>query len=239
MENYTVFICDDKVKDRNKVNKLLVQYGTTHRCTFEVAEYSSGDVLVCEIKEGQVPDIIFLDINMEKMDGIKAAKEIRGVLPDVPIVLVTAYINYALEGYKVKASRFLVKDDLEDTVTECLDSIRTEIKKESREREFSFVEGKIRLKLDDIIYVETNAHVQVFHVGDFTYRIYKKLEDVENELAPYGFARVHKSFVVNLKYVTKISSYRMYLSTGKELSIPRDRYNEVKSRHALYKGGSL
>ena len=64
--------------------------------------------------------IVFLDINMEDMDGLEAAGKIKAECPKVHIVLVTACVNYAPDGYKVKASRFFLKDDLEQTLPECV-----------------------------------------------------------------------------------------------------------------------
>ena len=90
---------------------------------------------------------IFLDINM---DGLETARKIKAECSKVHIVLVTAYVNYALDGYKVKASRFLLKDDLEQTLQECMDDILREIRQEERVVEFGFVEGNVRLKVDDI-----------------------------------------------------------------------------------------
>lgn len=240
MDRYTVFICDDNAGDRGKVVELVKDYGDRSGQPFYLEQFESGTELVKSIEKEKKPDMILLDINMDGMDGIETARRIREILPEVPIILITAYINYAMEGYKVKASRFLVKDELEDTIPECMDSILSDIRRKPQEMDFSFVEGNIRLKLDDISYIETDAHVQVFHVGNKTYRIYKKLEDVEKELSGFGFVRIHKSFVVNLGYVKRISSYRLYLSTGEDFSVPRNRYNEVKRRFALYKGrGSL
>ena len=243
MNKYTAYICDDSEKDRIYVRELLKKYGVRRDCVFEIVEFDSGEGLLQEISGGRNsvknPDMIFLDISMEQLDGMETARRIRELWPKVPIVLVTAYIHYALEGYKVRASRFLLKDELEDTISECVDSIRTELGRRSREMDFLFVEGKVRLKLCDIVYIETNAHVQIFHVAGRIYRIYKKLDAVEKELAPYGFVRVHKSYVVNLMYVIKISSYRLYLSTGEEISVPKGRYQEVKSRYAAFRGGSL
>ena len=69
-------------------------------------------------------------------------------------MLVTAYMNYALDGYKVKASRFLLKDNLADTIEECMDDLIAEINKNRRILEFRFVEGTIKLYADDIIYIQ-------------------------------------------------------------------------------------
>ena len=73
-------------------------------------------------------------------------------------------------------------------------------------------------------------------VGDQTYSIYKKLDEIEEELKGMGFVRIHKSFLVNLRYVDKISSYVLYLSNGRELSVPKARYPAVKKQYMQYIG---
>ena len=93
---------------------------------------------------------IFLEINMDGMDGLETARKIKAECSKVHIVLVAAYVNYALDGYKVKASRFFLKDDLEQTRQECMDDILREIRQEERVVELGFVEGNVRLKVDDI-----------------------------------------------------------------------------------------
>ena len=102
--------------------------------------------------------------------------------------------------------------------------------------EFSFVEGEIRLQTDDIIYIETAKHKNVFYTKKQAYTIYKKMDELKNELDEFGFVRVHQSFLVNMRYIEKISSYVLRLITGKEISVPKSRYQEVKRRYALYKG---
>ena len=147
-------------------------------------------------------------------------------------MLVTAYVNYALDGYKVKASRFLLKDDLEQTLQECVDGIL----REERVVEFGFVEGNVSLRVDDIIYIETSKHKNVFYTAGETYSIYKKMDELEVELAGMGFVRIHQSFLINMRYIGKLSSYVMVLTTGKEISVPKSRYPEVKRQYTLFKG---
>ena len=109
------------------------------------------------------------------------------------------------------------KDDLEQTLPECLDDI---------------------LREDDIIYIETSRHKNVFYTagGGKTYSIYKKMDELEAELAGMGFVRIHQSFLINMRYIGKLSSYVMVLTTGKEISVPKSRYPEVKRQYTLFKG---
>ena len=155
--------------------------------------------------------------------------------PAIHVILVTACMNYALDGYKVKASRFLLKEDLEQTLGECMDDILKEIGQESQTITLDFVEGKIQLRADEIIYIETNKHKNVFYTQNRVLNIYKKMDELEEALRGMGFLRIHQSFLINMRYIVKISSYLMTLTTGKEISVPKSRYPEVKRQYTLFK----
>ncbi len=226
-----IVICDDREEDRGVLKALLEACGQD----FEIREYGSGSGLCGDMDHIRECGIVFLDINMGGMDGLEAARRIKAECPKVHIVLVTAYVNYALDGYKVKASRFLLKDDLEQTLRECVNDILKEIRQGERVAEFGFVEGKVRLRVDEIIYIETNRHKNVFHTQGQIYSIYKKMDELERELEGMGFVRIHRSYLVNMKYIEKISSYVMILTTGKEISVPKSRYHEVKRQYTLFK----
>jgi len=105
--------------------------------------------------------------------------------------------------------------------------------------EFPFVEGRTKLHANDIIYIETDRHKNWFHTKKGTYGIYKKLDELEAELEDLGFVRIHMSFLVNMNYIVKISSYILTLTTGEELSVPKARYREVKRKYAQFRGEEL
>ena len=231
-----IIICDDCKEDRVFLGRLLREYEKSKSEQFNIMEYASGMRIFEDQDVLSSSQIVFLDINIEEQDGLKTARKIKELYPDIYIVLVTAYMSYSLEGYKVKASRFLLKDDLEHTIGECMDSLMEELHKKDCYVEFSFVEGQIRLQTDDIIYIETAKHKNVFYTKKQAYTIYKKMDELEEELGCFGFARVHQSFLVNMRYIEKISSYVLLLINGKEISVPKSRYQDVKRAFALYKG---
>ena len=115
------------------------------------------------------------------------------------------------------------------------EDISNETKQEIQMLEFTFVEGKVSLKPEDIIYIETSRHKNFFYTKTQVYSIYKKLSDLEQELEDYGFVRIHLSFLVNMRYIEKISSYILRLANGKEISVPKSRYAYVKEKYAAYK----
>ena len=234
-----VAICDDDKNDISRLTKLLEQYDAEKHIGFTFGEYESGAKLLNSLRDGAEADIVFLDINMDDLDGLTVAKRIREKMEDVPIVLVTAYMNYALDGYKVKASRFLIKDDLDNTFVECMDHICGEMLRKSKDIMLSCVEGEVRLKASDIILIETSGHKSIIRLSDQTYQIYEKLEVLEEKLKGFGFLRAHKSFIVNMGHIRSINSYVMTLNDGRQIPVPKARYKQVRQEYALFVGKEL
>lgn len=231
-----IIVCDDSSVDRVALTKLLREYEQQKGVSFAITEFDSGEALCADEEALKQAQLIFLDINMSAMDGLKTTTEIKKKYPDIPVVLVTAYMNYVLDGYKVKARYFLPKDNLEITLPECMDDLIAEIKRNTRDLEFSFVEGRMKLAVDEIIYIETAKHKNVFYTTKGEFSIYKKMDELEAELEQYDFVRVHLSFLINMHYIAKMNSYLLTLTTGKEISVPKSRYPEAKRKYMLFKG---
>lgn len=101
---------------------------------------------------------------------------------------------------------------------------------------FSFVEGEKDISIQDITYVENEKHRQLFHVGDMVYTMYSKLDEIEKCLDKHGFIRIHQSFLVNMRYIKRISSYVLLLENGISFSVPKARYKKVKKIFETYTG---
>lgn len=99
---------------------------------------------------------------------------------------------------------------------------------------FPFVEGSTLIAVEALIYVETDRHRNIFHTADRTYSIYRKLDEIEQQLDGLGFVRIHRSFLVNMRYIRRISSYICHLKTGEQISVPKPRYPYVKKQWELF-----
>ena len=150
----SIAICDDEEYFRTTEKKLISKYMAGKNCECMIDMYESGKELLALRSAISQYNIIFLDVNMEEIDGIETAKEIRKISKDVFIVFVTAFITYALEGYKVDAVRYLIKDheSLEKAMTECMDTILEKMDYEENEMTFDFQEGKTTISLENILY---------------------------------------------------------------------------------------
>lgn len=232
-----IAICDDEQFYRDRIRRLVEQCLREKKLAFTVQAFLSGEEFLSKSENSVRYDIVFMDISMDKLDGIRVAERIRAFHSETYIVFVTAYIDYALEGYKVNAIRYIMKESLDDAVSECIDAILG--KMQMARVAFPFIEGEKNLYTDNILYVESRKHKSIFYYMESSvvmYQIYDKLDAIEKRLSGYGFLRIHKSYLVNRKHIRKVSNYTVFLDTGEELSVPRPRYQDVKEAFVAYKG---
>ena len=232
-----IAVCDDEKFYREQVTALIQKYLSDHQLDSAIDIFCSGEEFLSQSSNAIKYDVVFMDINMEQTDGIETAMRIRAFQSNTYIVFVTAFIKYALDGYKVNAVRYIMKDTLDAAISECMDAILQ--KMQLRQISFSFIEGEKKLYTDNLLYVESKKHKSVFYYQEeqlTKYQIYEKLDDIEKVLNGAGFLRIHKSYLVNMRHIQKISNYIAELSTGEELPIPRIRYQAAKQKFVEYKG---
>lgn len=238
---FYIAICDDEEYFRFREKQLIEKYMNSQGYSCKIDIYQSGKELLERRDILEQYEILFLDINMDEIDGIDTAKEIRKITKEAYIVFVTAFVSYALEGYKVDAVRYLLKDDecLEKAVNECLDAIIYKMNYEVHKKSFAFQEGQQTILLDDIMYVESNLHRLVFHMAgedSARYTMYGRLDELDVDLRENGFCRIHKSFLVNLKYVDTVERYQVTLVNGERLAVSKARFSETKNEYVCYRG---
>jgi len=187
-------------------------------------------------------DAIFLDIDMSGMNGPEIAKQIRENRQDIILVFIAASSDYAVEGYKMEAIRFLLKDVLEETMPECIEVIIRRLCLHTHKVCYHFTEGQKEMPVDSIGFIESQKHKLLFNVMEkqwVSYSLYDKLDNIEKGLSAYGFLRIHKSYLVNMRFIKAIVHYRAYLKSGEILPIPRDKYRKVKQKYYEMTGKTL
>lgn len=236
-----IAICDDEEYFLVQEREWISQYMNCLGYEFHIDTFVSGIEFIAVGDKISKYDIIFLDISMEGMDGLDTARKIREYTSRAYIVFVTAFFTYSLEGYKVDAVRYILKDNdsLEKAVIECLDAIIDKMHYAENQYTFDFQEGRKTLFIDEIVYIESNLHKLRFHLAgqkSQKYTMYGRLDYMDEMLPDFNFCRVHKSYLVNLKYMEKVERYQTKLSTGDTVSISQPKYNDVREKFICYKG---
>ena len=186
-------------------------------------------------------NIFFLDVELDRKNGIDLGKEIKEQNPEATIVYVSAYITYSPAGYRVKAFDYILKSDpnFERTVCECIDNIMSEVFEADKTITFRIDREPTPFLLKHILYFESDRRKVIIHTSDnFVYDTYSKLRDVEKQLSDEGFIRTRKSYIVNLRHVRRISRYIVYLDNGQTLKASNDPivYNNVLKTFVKYRG---
>ena len=212
-----IAICDDEKYYRDRIENLLKAYLQEHNLNAELVLFQSGESFISQQENLVKYDIVFLDINMNEMDGIETAMRIRRFYSSTYIIF--------------------VKNTLEISVRESMDAVLEKMR--HLQVGFDFLQGRQNIYIDNLLYVESKKHKAVFYYMDVSithYEIYDKLDHIEEELSEYGFFRIHKSYLVNLKHIRKVNNYEAVLDTGESLPIPRRRFQAAKEAFAAYKG---
>lgn len=238
---FKIAICDDESLFRKHIKEILIKYMECKGLLYEIDEFDSGKNFIDLGIEIIKYKIIFLDINMENMDGMETAQKIRKTSNDIFIVFVTAFITYTLEGYKVDAVRYILKNNVNfsEAVFECMDAISQKMNYVVKKKTFNFTKGMKNVSLERLLYIESRLHKLEFHIMEDKlnkYSLYGVLNDIEKELEGNNFIRIHQSYLVNMKHISKVSRYEALLSNGIKLEIPKARYKHVKETYVAYKG---
>lgn len=231
----TAAVCDDQVYYLEKIKTLAEENLKEANCSeVEIKCFDSGRALCLDEDFLAACQVVFLDINMQDSDGIEIAYHIRKKYPKTYIVFVTAFVDYALMGYRVEAFRYLLKDDLEAMMHECIPELIKKIKREKFSIRCEFPDGEQMVKVSDILFIESFRHKMVFHLTGSSENIQEangRLGDLENMLREYCFYRVHKSYLVNMNYVQAVERYQVRLVNGEYIKIPRAKYQFVREAY--------
>lgn len=238
---FRIAICDDESYFAENLKELISSYMLDKGIIFKIDIYSSGEAIVKLGIEVVQYTVVFLDISMEKINGIMTAEKIREVSREVFIVFVTAFMDYSLEGYRLDAVRYLLKSNanFQSTVNECMDAVMDKLNYSVAKRTFNFKEGTKEVSLERLLYIESNLHKLEFHVMEDTMKLYtmnETLNVLEDKLADKSFIRTHQSYLVNIKYIKNVVRYKVILTNGVELVIAKARYASVKEQFISYQG---
>ena len=237
---YRIAICDDEKIYRKRLAELLKKYAGENGQRFEIFSFESADKLLLNYPENL--DLLFLDIAMDGVDGMSAAREIRRGDPQVCIIFITSMYQYALEGYSVKAFGFITKPVKDSELSHEL-SCALNMISGAREREkfISFKSGGVlyRLPISHISCCEVKDHQIQLRADGETYSYRDQISDLEARLTPLGFFRCHSSYLVNVEHIERIEQTKLTLRDGSTVPISQRRRGEFMREISRFLGGTI
>lgn len=233
-------IVDDEAPARSELRFLLEETGRVESIT----EASSAREAVEKLMEAKA-EVIFLDISMPKTSGMQLAEALHKLKNPPAIVFVTAYSEYALDAFGVDAVDYLMKPVESDRLELALDKVEARAPKAepAAPQSHSSVERipvaksgrKVLVPIDQIRYIEAKDDYSCIYTDNDRFLSTISLAKLEEKLAPHGFFRVHRGYIVNLEFVEDvevISSGILQLGIngieGKKISVSRRRVVALK-----------
>lgn len=202
--------------------------------------YSSKSLLNSDLSSVHV---LFLDIEMPNCNGLDAARLIRENNPDIILVFVTSWLQYAPAGYKVNAFRYLLKSNLVKELPQCLLEICQQICDSKQSILLKQKESTSEVLVKDILYFEGTPYRSVLlHTVSQPNKPIEcsgKLADYEARLSDQGFLRIQKSFLVNMAHIDRIKNKTAYLRYGQQLRVSEKNYSSVCSQYLIWRGQKL
>lgn len=231
-----IAICDDNSKHINTLENSLFEIGKAENIKVECDAYQSGEELTRVYQSSTAAyDVIFLDMEMDGLNGIDTANLIRERDEYVIIVFVTSHTEYMKDSFKCSPFRFLVKPVHIDELKEVFSDILKKLSKKKKVLSFTENKALIRIYCEDIIYCESLDHWVYIHTTHGTHKICKSLSDLYGSLDDTLLFRVHSSFIVNFHYVKAIRNNFIELyHTDKDIPISRSYKKSVLFEYTNY-----
>ena len=183
-------------------------------------------------------DLIFLDISMPKMDGIRLGKAIKTSGSTASIVFVSSRTDRMFDTFAVEPFGFVRKghfmEDMNEVVTRF--SRKREKQKNTDMVCFKDGHGMVSVDISRVKYIECVRNTQVLYLddGQTQRKIYSRMEMLEEELRKYGFIRIHKGYLANCKFINCFDTKGLSLTTGDQIPIGRSYYQGAKAEYLEY-----
>lgn len=229
-------ICDDMVTETEALKARIERYPGERNLRIEIDAYSEAQNVLAALKHIVEYDLVFLDIYMEKLNGIDLTRQLRRQGDKSRVIFVSTSMEHALEAYGVNAIQYLVKPVEYEALANAVQLAVAD--KRQCEETISVVLGNdiMKIPLNNIISTKTQRNYQYIHLDDGQIvkscmtctGLYQKLTERDE------FVRVEASYVVNLNYVLKVSASDIKLTDARLIPIPRRAAEELKRQYRAY-----
>lgn len=194
-----IAIVEDMQKEADVLKAHIARFEKENAENCKVAHFSDGLDFLDKYKHTY--DVIFMDIDMPFIDGMKVSRRLRELDSEVPLVFVTKMKQFAIEGYSVSALDFVLKPVSYYKFASILKKIVKNRQKRGAEKTIRTKGGLMQIKLDSIYYVEVMGRDIIYHTENGDILTHGRLKDLEEEFGTHGFVRCNNCYLVNLRHV--------------------------------------
>lgn len=222
-----IAICDDEPFAIKDLSDLITTYASEYHLKIQLSSYSSGEQFLADAKEqSQQSDIVFLDIKMQKINGIETAKMIRKTNETMIIIFVSSFGEYVYDAFGVEAKGFIVKPIPKTKIYEILNKSISKLEESNKHSLTLYFNGALKkIPFNQIQYCEVADHSVFVYESEKINKYQGKIDDLEKELNE-DFFRCHRSYIVNLHFIDSYKENVIYMPSGEKIPVASRRQKE-------------
>lgn len=230
-----IAICDDNFHELKKIVEVIESFASQSVLPVSLRTFTDAEAMLSAARK-ELFTHYFLDIMMPGMDGISAAHEIRSFDTDAKLIFLTSSTEYAYRSYRVKAYDYLLKPVQVEEMTRLL--MQLQAQEESIQDCLSIQSGRsiFRIPFARLSFLEVNQkHLYFFMTDGCVRQMPGAMSEFEEQLLSRpGFAKIHRSYIVNLQHVSSLSPKGCVMFGGKNLPVSRFLYNDIQKQYMNY-----
>lgn len=230
-----MIIVEDLEMDRRKLAELIRADCASREELADLSFFASGEEFLARYRP-RACDGLFLDILLDGLNGVQVAEKVRETEPRLPIIFTTQERDYAVEGFAVDATDYLVKPIDSAKIRRCMDRLREFL---ARPSSIPLLETSawghadpVDVPFDDILYAQYANHIMDVHTTLGVFCTRQSFQDFTAQLPRTGrFCVCGRGLVINLSQIAQIRDGALVLKNGEALSIPLRRKKEIQRAH--------
>lgn len=226
---YKIAVCDDEKVICKKIFDMINLCSEKMGISFETDCFVSGEELCQEMKKAKY-DLIFLDIELPKMNGVAVGKYIRETLSNevVQIVYISSKQQYAMELFDIRPMNFLIKPITSEKIQAIIEKLLKLNSVDTQLFKFKIRQDYIKLPLSEIMYFSSNGRKISIVSPNKTHEFYGSLENIYTDVKARNFLYIHKSYIVNYRFVRQYEYEQVTLINGTVLPISQPRRKPIR-----------
>lgn len=227
-----VAICNDEKPMQTILENLLDEFGRLRNIDISIDKFDNGHDLLRVLNEKEY-EIVFMDYQMQDIDGMETSRLIRSRNTDCVIIFVSAFPEVAVDSYEVNAFRFIVKPINKEKLFKAIDDHLRSIDYDNL-LILNTNDGKWKIKMSDIIYAEAKGKHTIVRTAQKSFEINIHMKKIEDKLPSEKFCRCQRAYIAGFAHINNHTNAEIIFDNGERAQIGKAYYSKFKNAFQEY-----